>query len=60
LAATGLSSAGNLTPVATECEFLEEIGDGLAHGQEFDLNAALGRHARDSPSHAEWFGEGIA
>ncbi|HEV7443596.1 MAG TPA: hypothetical protein VGO18_13460, partial [Steroidobacteraceae bacterium] len=53
LTAARLPSAGNLTPVAAEGEFLDEIGDGLAHREEFNFNVPVGCHVRDPAGQPE-------
>jgi hypothetical protein len=55
--AAGLASASNLTPVTAEGELLQDVGHTLAHGQEFDLDAALGGDTGYPSSHPQRFGE---
>jgi hypothetical protein len=54
--AARLTGAGNLTPVAAEGELLQEIGNSLAHGQEFNFDPAFGRDTGYPSSHAKWLG----
>ena len=56
LSAARLTGAGNLTPVAAEGELLQKIGYGLAHGEEFNFNAAFGRNTGDPSRHAQRLG----
>src|ERR1051325_1396056 len=59
-AAARLAGAGNLTPVTAEGELLEEVGDGLAHGQEFNFHVAVRADIGDPPGQAQGLSHAIA
>ena len=49
LSAPGLPAAGDLTAVAAERQFLDQIGDGLADRGEPDLHMAVRCDVRHTP-----------